>query len=61
MSWYGLLTTLVERETVKRNEQSAPPRACPHDGEPLQPTRDNGLHCRFDGYRWPEGNSEAIR
>jgi hypothetical protein len=61
MSWYGLLTTLLQREQVKLAEQSVPPRACPHDGEPLQPRPDGGLHCPFDGWQWPEGDSEAIR
>ncbi len=61
MSWYGLLSTLVERATVKRTRDTQPPRACPNDGEPLRPDGRNGLHCPFDGWRWPENDTEAIR
>lgn len=61
MSWYGLLGILRERETIKSTLESQPPRACPNDGEPLRPTGNGGLHCPFDGYRWPEQDSEAIR
>lgn len=61
MSWYGLLSILVERATIKRTLDAQPPRACPNDGEPLQPTSSGGLHCPFDGWSWPERDSEAIR
>lgn len=61
MSWYTLLGILVERETMKKTLAEQPPRACPHDGEPLEPTEDGGLHCRYDGWKWPEGDSQAIR
>ena len=36
---------------------SAPPMACPRDGEPLQiapPGEGVELFCRFDGFRYPE-------
>lgn len=61
MSWYSLLGILVERNTIKATRDSQPPRACPHDGEPLQPTESGGLHCPFDGWSWPENEYEAIR
>jgi len=61
MSWYALLGTLIERATVKRTLESQPPRACPNDGEPLQPTRDGGLRCPFDGWQWPDDGISAIR
>lgn len=61
MSWYSLLGTLVERVTVKRARDSLPPRACPNDGEPLRPDGNGGYHCRFDGWKWPDGETTAIR
>lgn len=54
MSWEQLLSIAAEAADERRAEASAPPEACPNDGEPLQPGPGGGLHCPFDGYRWPE-------
>ena len=52
MSWEQLLSIAAEAADQARAEASAPPQACPRDGEPLTPGPDGGLFCRFDGYRW---------
>lgn len=54
MSWYQLLDVYAEAKAIRREQESLPPVACPHDGEPLLPASDGTLHCRFDGYTWPE-------
>jgi hypothetical protein len=53
MSWEQLLDIVREYTAERRAEQSAPPEACPNDGEPLEAGPDGTLHCRFDGYQWP--------
>lgn len=57
MSWEQLLSIAAEAADERRAEASAPPEACPLDGEPLQPGPNGGLYCPFDGYRWPEGSA----
>lgn len=54
MSWNQLLSIRAEAAEQRRVETAHPPQACPNDGEPLDPAPGGGLHCRFDGYRWPE-------
>jgi hypothetical protein len=52
-SWYGLLAILRDATREALDARSRPPAACPNDGEPLQPAPGGGLHCAWDGYRWP--------
>lgn len=54
MSWEQLLDITREAEELAQDERARPPEACPNDGEPLTQAPDGGLHCRFDGYRWPQ-------
>lgn len=54
MAWEQLLSIAREAADELRAERSAPPQACPNDGEPLLPGPQGGLFCKFDGYRWPE-------
>lgn len=51
-----LLATLREQAEYVNYYRSAPPMACPNDGEPLQvgpPDSDGMLYCRFDGFQYP--------
>lgn len=52
MPWEQLLAIADEAATYAREDRD-PPTACPNDGEPLIEHR-GVLHCRFDGYVWPE-------
>lgn len=62
MSWEQLCSIVAERTEIKRIAGATPPAACPNDGEPLIGTGNgSGLYCPFDGWRWPDGNSTAIR
>lgn len=54
MSWEQLQSIAAEAVMYAREEMTEPPMACPYDGEPLDPAPDGGLHCPFDGYRWPQ-------
>lgn len=57
MSWQTLLDIYHEEAEQLRVAQSQPPVACPNDGEPLTAGPDGTLHCRFDGFRWPQDAS----
>lgn len=54
MSWEQLSDIYREARELKELELSEPPTACPNDGTPLEEGPRGQLHCRFDGYRWPE-------
>lgn len=49
--WYGLLSIRKEAEQWAAYEQSQPPVACPHDGEPLRVGPSGVMYCPFDGWR----------
>ena len=53
MSWYQLLA--IRREAIDefRAQESAPPVACPNDGEPLDSGPDGTLHCPWGDYEYP--------
>lgn len=53
MSWDQLGDIAREAADLARDEQSRPPEACPHDGEPLREGRDGVLFCPWGDYRWP--------
>jgi len=53
MSWDQLLAIMAEAAQEARDEQSRPPAACPHCGEPLRQGPSSELHCTFDGYQYP--------
>lgn len=52
MSWAELLAIGQDAAAEREAEQSAPPAACPNDGEPLETGPGGVLHCRFDGWTW---------
>lgn len=52
MSWEELLAIGREAADEQRAELSAPPQACPNDGEPLRSGPDGTLFCPFDGWVW---------
>lgn len=54
MSWEQLLSIYREAADELRAELTRPPLACPNDGESLTSGPNGELHCRFDGYTWPE-------
>lgn len=60
MSWYQLLSIYREAESRYKQESQARPTACPYDGEPLE-SKGAILHCKFDGYVWPEGTNKRNR
>lgn len=56
MSWWGLDSILKERAEYATYYRSAPPVACPNDGEPLlegPPQEPAMRYCRFDGWQYP--------
>lgn len=56
MSWWQLDSVLKEQAEYATYYRSAPPVACPNDGEPLigGPVQETGiLYCRFDGWQYP--------
>lgn len=52
MSWEQLQSILDDARQTAQAEAAADPVACPNDGTPLESV-DGILHCKFDGYRWP--------
>lgn len=51
-----LLSTLKEQAAYENYYRSAPPTACPNDGQPLQggpPSEPGVLFCSFDGWQYP--------
>jgi len=50
MSWEQLLSIRAEQIEAAR-ESTAPPVACPNDGEPLQAGPHGELFCPFDGWQ----------
>ena len=60
MSWYQYLSIIREAEELIRYYNSAPPQACPEDGEPLlraPADRSAVLFCRFCG--WSETSTTS--
>lgn len=53
MSWEQLASIYAENVERRREEDAAPPEACPNDGEPLDEGPGGVLHCTFDGWTWP--------
>ena len=54
--WWQLDSIIKYARQEREFYLSAPPMACPHDGEPLQiapPGEGVELYCRFDGFRYP--------
>ncbi len=53
---YDLLSTLAEAAQYEDFYRSAPPTACPNDGEPLRegpPESPGVLWCIYDGWQYP--------
>ena len=57
MSWEQLLDIGTEAAQTAAAERTAPPTACPNDGEPLRSGPNGELFCTFDGYRWTGGTA----
>lgn len=59
MSWWQLDSVLKERAEYAAFYRTAPPVACPNDGQPLlaPPNTASGagieLWCPFDGWQYP--------
>lgn len=53
MSWDQLSSILQTAVSEARENATAPPTACPNDGEPLESGPNGVLHCKFDGWTWP--------
>jgi hypothetical protein len=55
VSWQQLQAIYENDRQQREFWLSQPPRACPHDGTPLQqsPNAENELFCPHDGYMWP--------
>jgi hypothetical protein len=53
VAWEQLLAIQQEAADLAQAELSAPPQACPNDGEPLREGPDGVLFCPYDGYQWP--------
>jgi hypothetical protein len=51
MSWETLRDVTREAAEYARQESTAPPTACPNDGERLRSGPDGHLFCPFDGWR----------
>jgi hypothetical protein len=52
-----LLATLREQAQLESYYRTAPPVACPRDGEPLRqgpPGAGAILYCPFDGFTYPD-------
>ena len=52
MAWEQLGDIAREAAEERRAEESRPPEACPHDGEPLEELR-GVRHCPWGDYEWP--------
>lgn len=52
MAWDQLIDIKAEAAEARRADEG-PPSACPNDGQPLEQGPNGGLHCPYDGYRWP--------
>lgn len=59
-SWWGLDSIFKQSRSEFEAFISAPPMACPNDGEPLRngpSTNSNSagvqLYCPYDGWAWP--------
>ena len=53
MSWEQLKAILDENRQEQRKQATAPPVACPIDGEPLVVGKNGIRNCPFGNYRWP--------
>ncbi|SDU42559.1 hypothetical protein [Jiangella alkaliphila] len=53
-----LLAIYAEAADERRAEQAQRPAACPNDGTPLEAGPRGELHCRFDGWRWPDNRTD---
>lgn len=54
MAWEQLIAIQREAAAEIQAELSAPPQACPNDGEPLREGPGGVLFCPFAGdYQWP--------
>lgn len=51
MSWEQLVSIIRDSADEARADASAPPVACPNDGEPLSTGPRGELFCKFDGWR----------
>ena len=51
MTWEQLADIAAEAAAFAAAERTAPPSACPNDGEPLTTGPDGRLFCRYDGWR----------
>jgi hypothetical protein len=61
VSWEQLISIAHEAAEERRAEASAPPEACPNDGEPLREGPAGVLFCPFDGWQWPRDAPPASR
>jgi hypothetical protein len=58
-SWWGLVSVLRHSKAEFEAYRSAPPMACPNDGQPLVngPATDAGSgverYCPYDGWSYP--------
>lgn len=60
---WDLFSTLAEAAQYEDYYRTAPPVACPNDGEPLRqgPPQDAAiLFCPYDGWQWPRDWNPAI-
>lgn len=56
MSWEQLLSVYKIDAAQRAYWNNQPPRACPNDGTPLQPSPegyDSTLFCPHDGWQYP--------
>jgi hypothetical protein len=51
MSWETLRDITREAAEYARAASTAPPTACPQDGEPLRSGPRGELYCPYDAYR----------
>lgn len=59
--WYQLISIERERREEYIRSHSAPPVACPNDGEPLRAVKNGSLRCPYDGWEWPRDRATAIQ
>ena len=53
MGFENLLDMLKGAKQVQEQLVQLPPVACPNDGTPLETNSAGTLHCKFDGWTWP--------
>jgi hypothetical protein len=59
VSWQQLIDIYAQDAAERAFWAAQPPRACPHDGTPLQNGPGGELFCTHDGYQWPRDRALA--